>query len=127
MADTNNQLRTLKEILEIVKNKVDKMDAIQTVSYEQIRTIKEQQSVINEKLDEQAKRLEDPETGLERINDKLDANTESVTNIEQTIKVYGDMYKMNNDNAKKLEKRVEKLEEKANIEPPPELTLAEVS
>ncbi|MDO8503445.1 MAG: hypothetical protein Q7S60_02020 [bacterium] len=50
----------------------------------------------------------------------------SAVTIENTINVYGDMYKINNDNAKKLEKRVETLEEKAGVESPPELTLAEV-
>lgn len=50
----------------------------------------------------------------------------SVVTIEQNIKTYSDMYKMNNDNAKKLEKRVEILEDQASIVPPPELTLAEV-
>lgn len=50
----------------------------------------------------------------------------SVVTIEQNIKTYSDMYKMNNDNAKKLEKRVETLEDQAGIAPPPELTLAEV-
>lgn len=44
------------------------------------------------------------------MRDTLDANTASVATIEQTIKVYGDMYKMNNDNARKLEKRVETLD-----------------
>lgn len=50
----------------------------------------------------------------------------SVLETENTIKVYGDMYKLNNDNMKRLEKRIEPLEDKAGIQPPLELTLAEV-
>ncbi len=50
----------------------------------------------------------------------------TVTYIEQNIKTYADMYKMNNDNMKKLEKRVETLEDHSGIQAPPELTLAEV-
>lgn len=50
----------------------------------------------------------------------------SVTYIESNIKAYKDSYQINNANAKKLEKRVETLEENAGIVPPPELTLAEV-
>lgn len=50
----------------------------------------------------------------------------AVASIENTVKVYGDMYKSNNDNMKKLEKRTEKLEEKAKTEPQPELILAGV-
>ena len=57
----------------------------------------------------------------------LEQHTESLLNIESTIKVYGDMYKMKNDNAKKLEKRTETLEEKAGITPPTELTLTEIN
>ena len=51
----------------------------------------------------------------------------SVTYIEVNIKAYKDSYQINNANSKKLEKRVEVLEEKVGVIPPPELTLAEVS
>lgn len=37
------------------------------------------------------------------------------------------MYKINNDNSKKLDKRVEVIENKLNITPDPEFSLAEVS
>jgi hypothetical protein len=50
----------------------------------------------------------------------------SVIETEATIKAYGDMYKINNSNDKKLQKRVEVLEENAGIDSPPELHLAEV-
>ena|SRR3989338_5411152 len=51
----------------------------------------------------------------------------SVVTIETTIKAYGDMYKINNSNSKKLEKRIEVLEDKSGIAPPPEFTLTDVS
>src|SRR3989338_8769495 len=51
----------------------------------------------------------------------------SVVTIETTIKAYGDMYKINNSNSKKLEKRIEVLEDKSGIVPPPEFTLTDVS
>ncbi len=51
----------------------------------------------------------------------------SVTYIETNIKAYRDSYQVNNANAKKLEKRVEILEDKAGVIPPSELTLAEVN
>ena len=50
----------------------------------------------------------------------------AVAYIETTVKGYADMYKINNDNMKKLEKRTEKLEQKAKIEPSPELILVGV-
>ena len=82
--------------------------------------------LLEEAISPIVKRLDDPDTGLQRINAKLDTNTESVVNIEKDIKAYGDMYKLNNDNMKKLEKRIEPLEENVGIEPPPELVLSEV-
>lgn len=51
----------------------------------------------------------------------------AVAYIENTVRGYADMYKLNNDNMKKLEKRTEKLEEKSKIEPPSELVLAGMS
>lgn len=61
---------------------------------------------------------------LEPIKETLQQHTESLVNIENTNKIYGDMYKLNNDNMKRLERRVEKLEEDAGIEPNPDDTLA---
>lgn len=51
----------------------------------------------------------------------------SVAYIETNIKAYKDSYQINNSNAKKLEKGVETLEANADIFPPPEHVLAEVS
>lgn len=51
----------------------------------------------------------------------------SVITIETEIKTYADMYKINNSNSKKLEKRIEVLEDKSDIIPPPEFTLANVA
>lgn len=72
-------------------------------------------------------RLNDPESGLERIAERVESHTASLMTIEQEIKVYGEMYKNNNDNAVKLEKRVETLEDHAGITSPPELILTAVS
>lgn len=47
----------------------------------------------------------------------------SVLNIEATNAIYGDMYKINKDDSKKLEKRVVTLEDNAGIESPPELAI----
>lgn len=71
---------------------------------------------------------------LESIKRTLDRHTDAIENqllpsvleTENTIKVYGDMYKLNNDNMKKLERRMKTLEKNVDIEPPVELTLAEV-
>lgn len=51
----------------------------------------------------------------------------SVTYIEKNIKAYKDAYQINNANGKKLEKRVEVLENHTGITAPLELTLSEVA
>ncbi len=107
------EIRPVKEIVEVIKKKVDNQELHIHVTTENVRSLKEQQSVMNEKLDE--------------IKETLEANTASVVTIEKEIKAYGDMYKINNSNGKKLEKRIETLEDKTGIIPVSEFTLAEVS
>lgn len=61
---------------------------------------------------------------LEEHSESLESLKSSVINIEATNVVYGDMYKINKGDAKKLEKRVEALEKNLGIDPPPELAIA---
>ncbi|OGY10060.1 MAG: hypothetical protein A2782_04065 [Candidatus Blackburnbacteria bacterium RIFCSPHIGHO2_01_FULL_43_15b] len=63
---------------------------------------------------------------LKSLIEKVDVLESSVVSMETTISVYGDMYKMNGDNARKLEKRIKVLEDNSGIEPPSELTLLDV-
>lgn len=112
-----DEVRPLKEQIEIVKSKVDKLDLFQSLATNQIRAVKEQLSVVNEKLD-----------ALQEIKEIVeDRIYPSVMAIELDIKAYGDMYKLNNDNAKKLDHRLKDVEEKSNIKPDPEFSLAEVA
>ena len=71
----------VKEIVEVIKHKVDKMEFLQIGSNDNIRVIRDQQSVMNKKLDE--------------IEDSLQANTGAVMEIEAILRGYGDMYKIN--------------------------------
>lgn len=91
-----DELRAVKDIVEITKNKIDTQEAFLHVTTENVRTIKDQISVINEKLDEHTDLLEN------QIRP-------SVIFTETTIKSYKDMYAVNNSNDKKLEKRIEVL------------------
>lgn len=118
-----DELRPLKDLLEIVKDKVDRMETFQNVTMQQVRDIKSQQSVMNGKLDGIEKRLDDPDTGLAAINRRLDANTAAVVELESTVKGYADMYKINDSNIRRMEKRLELLEEDAGRNVPPELKL----
>lgn len=115
--------RPLKELIEVIKQKVDRQDLYLTAAAANTRAIKEQQSVVNEKIDGIENRLDDPETGLKRINEQLEANTGSLITIEGEIKAYGDAYKINDSNIRKMEKRLETLEEDADIDVPPEFQL----
>lgn len=110
----DKKITPVKELVEVIEDKVSSARLSWDVTVSQVRAIREQQSVMNKKLDEHSDVLSN------RIYP-------SVVTIENEIKTYSDMYKINNDNAKKLEKRVETLEEEAGITPPPEFTLVEVS
>ena len=79
---------------------------------------------IQEQLNGVISRLDDPDTGLKRINERLDANTAAVVELESTIKGYADSYQANDANIRKVEKRLETVEEKEDIQVPPELQLA---
>lgn len=104
--DDSKKFIELKELLEIVKNKIDMMEVRQTNQSATISLMKDQLSV---------------------INSKLDSHTGSLMQIEATLNGYADMYKINDANVRKVEKRVETLEENAGIESPQEFTLADVS
>lgn len=118
-----DELRPLKDLLEIIKDKVDRMETFQNVTMQQVRNIKDQQSVMNKKLDGLQERLDDPDSGLEAINRRLDSNTAAVMELESTVKGYADMYKINDSNIRRMEKRLEPLEEEAGVDVPPELKL----
>lgn len=122
-----DELRPLKDLLEIVKDKVDRMETFQNVTMQQVRDIKSQQSVMNGKLDLIEERLDDPDSGLEAINRRLDANTGAVVELEKTVKGYADMYKINDSNIRRMEKRIKPLEENDGINVPPEYQLEPLS
>lgn len=129
-----DELRPLKDLLEVVKDKVVRMETFQNVTMQQVRDIKDQQSVMNGKLDGIEERLEGveerldhPDNGLVAINRRLDSNTGAIVKLESTVNGYGDMYKINDSNIRKMEKRLETVEEDAGIEVPPEFQLQDFS
>lgn len=66
-------------------------------------------------------KLNDPDTGLKRLNERVDSNTAAIVDLESTIKGYADSYKANDINIRKAEERLEILEEDASINVPPGL------
>ncbi len=85
------------------------------------------EEVVNNAVNPLKQMLEDPDTGLKRLNDRMDANTVAIVKLEATVNGYGDMYKINDSNIRKMEKRLETVEEDAGIEVPPEFHLEPLS
>lgn len=82
--------------------------------------------LLDEALEPIKDKQESHSSALSSIKDKQESHSAALVSIESKLDAYGDMYKINNSNAKKLEKRVETLEENAGITPPAEFTLTEV-
>ncbi len=78
---------------------------------------------IKQTLDGVTARLDDPDTGLVAINRRLDSNTGAVIELEKTVTGYADMYKINDSNIRRMEKRLETVEEDSGIDVPRELLL----
>lgn len=83
--------------------------------------------VVNKAVEPLKQMLMDPDTGLKRLNERVDANTTAVMELESTINGYGDMYKINDSNVRKVEKRLETVEKGAGVDVSPELHLEPLS
>ncbi|MCL5784162.1 MAG: hypothetical protein M1142_02305 [Patescibacteria group bacterium] len=90
----------IKELLETIRDKVDRLEMFQHVTAEQVRNIKDQLSVVNK---------------------KLDTHSSSLVNIESKLDAYGDMYKINKHNIERLDTRLSTVEDNLEIEPPENL------
>lgn len=116
-------IRPLKELVEVLKSKVDHQELYLMATSSNVKSIKEQQSVINEKLDAQGKKLgilwdqvEKVTMDLEEVKEMQDLHTAVLKRIE--TKVEG-----NYDDIKKADKRLTKAENRLGIVPPPEFTI----
>jgi len=66
MKNQGDDYGQLKELLEIIRDKIDKLEMFQHVTSEQVRTIKDQMSVVNRKLDTHSGSLVSIESKLDR-------------------------------------------------------------
>jgi chromosome segregation ATPase len=89
-----DDIKKIKDLVEIIVNKIRSIETHQNVMAEQVRTIKDQQSV---------------------MNDKLDNHTASLMNIEATLEGYSDMYKVNKEKNEELEERVDLIEDQLGV------------
>lgn len=80
---------TIKELLEIVKHKVDMLDISRSGQSATLQLIKDQLSVMNQ---------------------KLDAHSASLVDIESKIDSYGDRYKINQHNIERVDTRLTSVE-----------------
>lgn len=79
--------------------------------------------LLDQALDPIKKQLDNPDTGLKRINEKLDSHSVSLIEIEGTLKGYADSYKTNKGNIRRLDARVSELEEREGIILSPDLAI----
>ena len=89
-----DDLKKIKDLVEIIVKKIRGVEIQQGVMAEQARVIKDQQSV---------------------MNDKLDNHTAALMKIEDTLEGYADMYKVNKEKSEELGERVETVEDKLSI------------
>ena len=106
MKNQGDDYGQLKELLEIIRDKIDKLEMFQHVTSEQVRTIKDQMSVVNR---------------------KLDTHSGSLVSIESKLDAYGDMYKISQKNIERLDTRLSTVEDQLNIEPPEDLKVPHFS
>ena len=98
MAD---DLKKIKDLVEIVVNKIRGVELHQGVMAEQVRTIRDQQSIMNYKLD--------------MIEERQEGHTGSLVKIEATLKGYADMYKVNKEKNEEIVERVEIIEQQVGL------------
>lgn len=116
-------LRPLKELVELLKSKVDQQDFYLKTTNQGVRSIKEQQSVINEKLDEVQQTVNIHTQKLDILWDQTERLTFGIEDIKDTLKSQSRDINQTNDNVKKVNKRLTEAENNLGIAPPPELTI----
>lgn len=83
--------------------------------------------LLDEALEPIKQKQESHSAILDNLTTKLESHSAALVSIESKLDAYGDMYKINDSNVRKVEKRLETLEENADITPPSEFVLANVS
>lgn len=116
-------IRPLKELIEALKSKVDHQELYLVATSSNVKSIKEQQSVINEKLDAQGRKLDILWDQVEKVTMDLEDVKENQELHTATLKRIETKVEGNNDDIRKVNKRLIKAEDRLGIVPPPELTI----
>lgn len=83
MAD---DLKKIKELLEVVNNKVGKLETHVSIHTSTMHAIKDQQSVMNEKLDNLETTVESTDKRLKRVEEKVDALSGDIEQLHDDVK-----------------------------------------
>lgn len=116
-------IRPVKELVEVLKSKVDKQQLYLVTTSSDVKSIKEQQSVMNEKLDAHGEKLEILWDQVERVTVDLTEVKEAQSLHTAVLNRIESKVDNNSEDTKKLDKRLAEVESDAGIVPPPELTV----
>ncbi len=124
MMKKDDELRGIKELLEIVKHKVDTMNSSVTAQLASFMVMKDFQSMMNSKLDDVIKDLEKVKQVQAEHTDLLERRLlPSVTEIETKVDSYADAYKTNKANIERLDERVTRFEDQEGYLVPSNLVI----
>lgn len=111
------EVKPVKELAEITNQKVRSIDGSQMLMSSQLRRVGDQISVMNEKLDKHTDILDRHTNILNKHTETLGSHTASLVIIEDTLKGYGDMYKVNKAKTEDLDARVGIIEDHLGLAP----------
>ncbi len=90
--DTKKLIRSVKDIVELVKKRVDTIQMFQSTASDNIRLMKEQQSLMNEKLEE--------------IQETQESHTGVLMDIEGRLEGFADAWKINRTEINKVKRHI---------------------
>lgn len=80
-----DQVRDLKDVVELTKRKVDNIQIFQSASSDNVRLVKEQQSLINEKLDKTGKKVDALLNNASKLTDDIKGLKKDVKEIQENV------------------------------------------
>ncbi len=78
--------KAIKELLEVISNKVGKIETRQSLQSAQIEIIKDQQSVVNEKLDNLESKVDTLSGDVKEIQENVDAARGDIESLHMDVK-----------------------------------------
>lgn len=82
----NDDLKKIKELLEIVNSKVGKLETHVSIHTSTMHVIKDQQSVMNEKLDGLQEDVHGLEKGVKEMSENVDAARGDIESLHMDVK-----------------------------------------